>query len=85
MSCLAEAKAYLDHSVLGPRLLAAVACVQASPATSVKALFGSPDDQKFRSSMTLFAAAAPDGPYQAALEPWRLDGLDPRTLRLLAQ
>ena len=70
IASLAEATAYLEHPILGPRLERAVAAVQGSPAASLKALFGSPDDLKFRSSMTLFAIAAPDGPYQAALDRW---------------
>ena len=82
LSSLAEANAYLNHPVLGLRLESAVAAVQASPAASLHALFGSPDDLKFRSSMTLFAAAAPDGPYQAALARWCGDS-DPATLDLL--
>jgi uncharacterized protein (DUF1810 family) len=77
-----EASAYLEHCVLGPRLEAAVAAVQASPAPDLHTLFGSPDDLKFRSSMTLFAAAAPDGPYQAALARWCGEA-DPHTLAFL--
>ncbi|HMO43886.1 MAG TPA: DUF1810 domain-containing protein, partial [Phenylobacterium sp.] len=51
---LAEARAYLAHPVLGPRLEAATALVRDSPAVSLNALFGAPDDLKFCSSMTLF-------------------------------
>lgn len=80
---LEEANAYLAHPVLGPRLEAAVAAVQASPAGSLHELFGSPDDLKFRSSMTLFAAAAPEGPYQAALDRWCEGEPDPRTVARL--
>jgi uncharacterized protein (DUF1810 family) len=83
IASLAEASAYVEHPVLGPRLEAATAAVQASPAASLHALFGSPDDLKFRSSMTLFSVAAPDGPYQAALDRW-CDGPDPRTVLLLS-
>ena len=85
VSSLAEANAYLEHLVLGPRLETAVAAVQASPAASLGALFGSPDDLKFRSSMTLFAIAAPDGPYQAALGRWCGGKPDPRTVALLGR
>lgn len=80
---LDEATAYLEHPVLGPRLEAAVEAVQASGATSLRALFGAPDDLKFRSSMTLFSVAAPDGPYQAALDRWCGGEADPQTLALL--
>lgn len=79
----AEAQAYLAHPILGPRLQAAVAAVQACGAASLHALFGAPDDLKFCSSMTLFAIAAPDGPYRAALDQWCGGRLDARTLALL--
>ncbi|WP_395942919.1 DUF1810 domain-containing protein [Brevundimonas sp.] len=75
---LAEAKAYLSHPVLGERLRRSARTATASPASSLHALFGSPDDLKFRSSMTLFAAVAPDAPvFDAALARWTLspDGL----------
>ena len=83
ISDLAEASAYLEHPVLGPRLEDAVAAVQASGARDLHALFGSPDDLKFCSSMTLFTVAAPVGPYRLALERWCGGEADPRTLELL--
>jgi len=79
----AEARAYLAHPVLGPRLEAAVAALAASPGRSLHEVFGAPDDLKFRSSMTLFAAVAPAGPYRQALERWCGGKADPRTLELL--
>ena len=85
LSGLDEATAYMGHPVLGPRLEAAVDAVQASGASSLHALFGAPDDLKFCSSMTLFAVAAPDGPYQGALDRWCAGGPDPRTVTLLTQ
>ena len=84
ISSLAEATAYIEHPVLGPRLETAVAAVEASNAPSIQALFGSPDDLKFRSSMTLFAIAAPEMPYQAALDRWCGDP-DHRTIALLSR
>ncbi len=81
---LAEAAAYLAHPLLGPRLEAAVAAVQGSPGASLHAIFGSPDDLKFRSSMTLFGVAAPGGPYQAASDRWCGGVPDERTLALLS-
>ena len=69
--------------MLGPRLERSVAAVQASPAPDLHALLGSPDDLKFRSSMTLFAIVAPEGPYQEALDRWCGGQADPQTLRLL--
>jgi uncharacterized protein (DUF1810 family) len=85
ISGLEEATAYLEHPVLGPRLESAVAAVQASPAASLHQLFGSPDDLKFRSSMTLFAVAGPAGPYQAALDRWCGGEADHKTVALLSR
>ena len=80
---LAEAGAYLDHPMLGPRLEEAVAALQSCREWALHAVFGSPDDLKFRSSMTLFSVAGPDGPYQAAIERWCGGAPDERTLALL--
>jgi len=81
IASLDEARAYLDHPVLGPRLVAATQAVIDAPSPSLHALFGSPDDLKFRSSMTLFAQVRP-APFRAALERW-CDGPDDKTLSLL--
>jgi uncharacterized protein (DUF1810 family) len=54
----AEAEAYLAHPVLGPRLVACTQAVLAVPQGSAHAIFGSPDDLKFQSCMTLFEAVA---------------------------
>ncbi|WP_075291120.1 DUF1810 domain-containing protein [Pararhizobium arenae] len=59
ISGLEEAKAYLAHALLGTRLRECTAAVNTHTDRSAHAIFGSPDDIKFRSSMTLFAAAAP--------------------------
>lgn len=56
---LAEAQAYLKHPVLGPRLVECTELVNKVVDRSAHEIFGSPDDLKFRSSMTLFAAARP--------------------------
>jgi uncharacterized protein (DUF1810 family) len=82
---LEEAVAYLAHPLLGPRLETAVEAVHASAAPSLRALLGAPDDLKFCSSMTVFAIAAPDGPYQGALDRWRGGEPDARTLALLGR
>ena len=84
---LQEARAYLAHAVLGPRLEEATRAVLDSPADSLSALFGDPDDMKFRSSMTLFhsAAAKPDDVYWQALERWCGGTQDEATLSLLRQ
>ena len=57
---LDEARAYLAHPVLGPRLLACTQAVNAHRGTPLRQIFGTPDDMKFRSSMTLFELAADD-------------------------
>ena len=57
---LDEARAYLAHPVLGPRLLECVTAVLTAPAASAESMLGSIDAMKLRSSMTLFLRAAPD-------------------------
>lgn len=54
-----EARAYLVHPILGARLRECSALVLAVPGKTVHEIFGSPDDLKFHSSMTLFHRAAP--------------------------
>ncbi|MEO3434512.1 DUF1810 domain-containing protein [Inquilinus sp. CAU 1745] len=60
IASLDEARAYLLHELLGPRLTLCTRTVLESQGSSLHEMFGSPDDLKFRSSMTLFEAAAPD-------------------------
>jgi uncharacterized protein (DUF1810 family) len=57
---LAEARAFLDHPVLGPRLIECARLVLAVRGRTVQQIFGSPDDLKLRSCMTLFELAAPE-------------------------
>ena len=57
-----EARAYLAHEVLGPRLRECARLVARSTAARPRTIFGWPDDLKVRSSMTLFARAADDNP-----------------------
>jgi len=72
IASLDEAKAYAAHPVLGTRLRDCTALVLAVEDKSAHAIFGSPDDLKFHSCMTLFARAAPEEPlFRQALEPWR--------------
>jgi len=82
LSSLDEAAAFASHPILGRRLTSAVKALEESGAPSLRAVFGSPDDLKFCSSMTIFAIAAPEGPYRAALDRW-CDGPDPKTLTLI--
>lgn len=65
---LDEANAYLAHDRLGPRVRHCTDLVNRVEGRSIAAIFGSPDDMKFRSSMTLFSRAAPeDERYRMAL------------------
>lgn len=80
-----EARAFLAHSLLGPRLVEAARAVLALEGRSISAIFGSPDDVKFRSSMTLFDRAAENGEevFRRALDQMCGGEADPRTLELL--
>jgi uncharacterized protein (DUF1810 family) len=81
---LAEARAYLAHPVLGPRLLEGTRLVLAVEGRTLTAILGVPDDLKFRSSMTLFDRARPEEPlFRAALDRCCGGAPDPATLRLL--
>ncbi len=81
---LDEARAYLAHSRLGPRLIKCTGLVNAVEGRSVHEIFGSPDDMKFRSSMTLFSRAAPDeAAFREALDRYFGGEEDPRTVELL--
>src|SRR5207248_6809373 len=55
ISSIEEARAYLAHTLLGPRLDLCTRIVLASESSSLHAIFGSPDDTKFGSCMTLFS------------------------------
>ena len=85
LASLDEARAYLAHPRLGARLAQAVEAAAASGASSLRALFGTPDDLKFRSCMTLFAEADPQGPFTPALQRWCGGEPDARTLELLGR
>ncbi len=78
-----EARSYLAHPLLGPRLIEVVRAACAAPG-SAEAIFGGIDAIKLRSSLTLFAAVADDpGPFQAGLDRFFDGQPDPETLRLL--
>lgn len=79
-----EAKAYVAHPVLGPRLVECTQLVLAVNGRSIAAIFGSPDDMKFRSSMTLFQSAAPDeAMFAQALDKYFAGAADAKTPALL--
>ena len=74
ISSLDEARAYLAHSVLGPRLRECAATVLATSGQTALEIFGSIDAVKLRSSMTLFHRAAPDEPVFAQVLERYYDG-----------
>jgi len=80
----AEAVAYLAHPTLGKRLIECTLILRDLPGHDAHAVFGSPDDLKFRSSMTLFAAIAPENsPFARALAKYFAGNPDDATLTLL--
>lgn len=87
LASLEDAKAYLAHPVLGARLRAATRLVNAVEGRSAFDIFGSPDDLKLRSSMTLFARAAggEGGEFREALERYYQGVEDPLTVGLLTE
>ena len=84
ISDLGEARAYLAHPVLGSRLRECMRMVMDIQGKRVEEIVGYPDDLKFRSSMTLFAQAAPEEViFQRMLERFFDGRPDERTLSLL--
>lgn len=81
---LAEAQAYLQHPVLGPRLRECTQLVLDVSKGDIDEILGYPDDLKFRSSMTLFACASPgDALFGAALKKYFAGEPDPLTVERL--
>jgi len=86
IASLHEAKAYLQHPVLGPRLRECTQLVLNVEGRSAEEIFGYPDHLKFRSCMTLFLTAATDNTlFNAALLKYFDGKPDQLTLDLLAQ
>jgi uncharacterized protein (DUF1810 family) len=84
ISSLDEARAYLRHELLGPRLHECTRLVNAVQGRSIGEIFGSPDDMKVRSSMTLFARATGDnGDFVQVLNRYYDGEEDPLTLQRL--
>jgi len=86
LSGIEETNAYHTHRILGPRLLECTNLVMAIEDRTIHRIFGSPDDMKFRSSMTLFSHAATDDRiFDQALTKY-FDGVgDPLTIGLLSR
>ncbi|AUD01020.1 DUF1810 domain-containing protein [Spirosoma pollinicola] len=79
-----EAKAYLDHPILGSRLLEISNALLGVAGKSANQLLGSPDDMKLKSSMTLFSSLDNADPvFQAVLNKYYEGALDQRTLSII--
>jgi uncharacterized protein (DUF1810 family) len=78
-----EAEAYMQHTVLGPRLRKCTQLVMLAPISSIVAIFSHPDDLKFRSSMTLFAQVSPDKLFCEALQKYFNGEVDQFTIEHL--
>ncbi|HWX60006.1 DUF1810 domain-containing protein [Bradyrhizobium sp.] len=83
MSSTEEAAAYLAHGILGPRLVECTGLVLGVKDKTICAILGSPDDLKFRSSMTLFSAVSDDPIFDAAIAKYYAGAKDQATLDIL--
>jgi len=84
IASLDEAKAYLAHRVLGSRLRECAQLTLDAEAKIARDIFGSIDEIKFRSSMTLFGRAAPDEDlFQRCIDKYFAGASDPATLEKL--
>ena len=79
----AEALAYLGHGVLGSRLRECTALVNAVEGRTINEILGSPDDLKFRSSMTLFGAVSSEALFAEAIAKFYGGVVDQQTMDLL--
>ncbi|OUM04742.1 calpastatin [Pseudomonas syringae] len=85
ISDLDEARAYLQHPLLGTRLEQCASIIVPQVGRTARQMFGSPDDMKLHSSMTLFAIAAPDRPvFQEVLDTFFEGERDAMTVRRLS-
>jgi uncharacterized protein (DUF1810 family) len=85
ISSIDEARGYIAHELLGPRLRECAGLVTAIDGRSATDVFGSPDDLKLRSSMTLFARAADDNAdFVGVLEKYFGGEEDPATVSRLS-
>jgi uncharacterized protein (DUF1810 family) len=84
IASLAEAKSYLEDPLLGERLIECSRIVTLIEERSLREIFGSPDEMKFKSSMTLFAHAAPENSiFNEAIQKYCERQYDPLTLARL--
>jgi uncharacterized protein (DUF1810 family) len=81
-----EAKAYLEHPILGARLIECMEALIGVQERSAAEIFGSPDDLKLRSCATLFAVvSSPDSVFSRLLDKYYRGALDEATLKLLGE
>jgi len=81
---LDEARAYLAHPVLGPRLIACAEAALSVQDKMAREIFGSPDDLKLKSCATLFAHVSPPGSvFEQLLAKYYWGGRDHKTLALI--
>jgi uncharacterized protein (DUF1810 family) len=86
IASIEEARAYLEHPILGPRLRDCARLVTAVKDRSITEILGRPDDLKFRSCMTLFSRAAADTDlFNDALRKYFAGSEDPATIRALGR
>jgi uncharacterized protein (DUF1810 family) len=86
IASLDEASAYLAHPILGQRLRECAKLVLDAEGRTARQIFGSIDEMKFRSSMTLFMKAAPEEPlFAECLERFFGGAPDPATLERLSE
>ncbi|PNQ04009.1 DUF1810 domain-containing protein [Sphingobium sp. SA916] len=83
IASLEEARAYLNHPILGPRYRECVEALQQLGTSDPVAVFRTVDAMKLRSSLTLFEAAAPSPLFAAALDRWFSGERDPATRQIL--
>ena len=83
---LDEARAYLAHPVLGPRLHECVEAIAAHKGTDIATILGAVDAMKYRSCLTLFkAAAGEEAPFARGLDDFFGGDEDPKTIALLGR
>ncbi len=83
LASAAEARAYLEHPILGDNLYACCELLLALAEDSPQAVLGGVDALKLRSSMTLFASVADDDIYRQVLDKYYGGAADPATLAIL--
>ncbi|MFN2601472.1 MAG: DUF1810 domain-containing protein [Gemmatimonadaceae bacterium] len=80
-----EAREYLRHPLLGPRLIECAEAVLSNPGVSARDIFGSPDDMKLKSCMTLFAyISSGNSVFDQVLDKFYGGERDPRTIAALS-